>query len=340
MAKKEYTFDEVSRDIRMRKFQPVYLLMGEEPYFIDQLMMLLMNGVLTESEKDFNQMVFYGLDTEASKVIDAARRFPMMAEHQLVVIREAQLMRDLEQLVSYVRQPMPSTILVIEHKYKNVDRRKSLASLIEKNGLIFESKKIPDYRMGAYLTDTLKSRGVKADAKASQMLIDYLGNDLSRLSKELDKLAIVMAEKGLPCITAEMVEQYVGISKEFNNFELLRALIRRDVLKSNRIIRYFGANPKKNPIQLTLAVLFNYFSNLLICYYSKDRSASGLAQELSLRSPKMADDYLQGMRVFPAMKVFGLIGEIRQADARSKGVDNASATDEDILKELVYKILH
>lgn len=143
MAKKEYTFEEISRDIRMRKFQPIYLLMGEEPYFIDELMKLLMNCVLTESEKDFNQLVFYGLDTEASKVIDAARRFPMMAEHQLVVVREAQLMRDLEQLVSYARQPMPSTILVIEHKYKNIDRRKSLASQIEKNGLIFESKKSP-----------------------------------------------------------------------------------------------------------------------------------------------------------------------------------------------------
>ena len=340
MANKEYTFDEIYREIKQRKFVPVYAFMGEEPFFIDKLTELLMNVVLTETERDFNQLVFYGLETDAVSVIDAARRFPMMADYQLIVVREAQLMKNIELLSNYVKMPLNSTILVLNYKYKTLDRRKTLASLIEKKGILFDSKKIPDYKMPAYIGETLKSRGIKADPKATQMLSDCLGNDLSRLDKELDKLSIIMAENGLKSITPEIIEKNVGISKEYNNFELLRAIIQRDVLKSNRIIRYFAQNPKKNPLQVTLSVLFNYFSNLLICYYSKDKSDSGLMQALGLHNVYQVKDYQMGLKNYPPMKVFNLIGDIRTADARSKGFGNVSGSAEDILKELLYKILH
>ena len=340
MAKKEYTFDEIFHDIKQRKFQPVYVFMGEEPFFIDKLTELLMNVVLTESERDFNQLVYYGLETDAATVIDAARRFPMMSDYQLVVVREAQLMKDIELLSNYAKMPFNSTILVLNYKYKTLDRRKTLASLVEKNGILFESKKIPDYKMAAYIGELLKNRGVQVDPKAAQMLSDCLGNDLSRLDKELDKLSIIMAENGLKRITPELVEKNVGISKEYNNFELLKAIIQRDILKSNRIIQHFAQNPKKNPLQVTLAVLFNYFSNLLICYYSKDRSEKGLMQALSLRNAFQVKDYLLGLKNYPPMKVFNLIGDIRTADARSKGVENVSDSNEEIMKELLYKILH
>lgn len=314
--------------------------MGEEPFFIDKLTELLLNVVLTETERDFNQLVFYGLDADASAVVDAARRFPMMAEHQLIVVREAQLMKNIETLSNYVRTPLDSTILVLCYKYKTLDKRKTLASLIEKNGILFESKKIPEYKMPAYIAEHLKASGMQIDSKAAQMLSDCLGNDLSRLEKELDKLSIIMAENGLKCITPELVEVNVGISKEYNNFELLKAIIQRDILKSNRIIQYFAQNPKKNPIQITLAVLFNYFSNLMICFYCKDKSEKGLMQALGLRNAFQIKDYQLGLKSFPPMKVFNLIGDIRTADARSKGVENVSDSQEEIMEELLYRILH
>ena len=310
MAKKEITFEEICRDITARKFQPVYVLMGEEPFFIDQITDLLLKSVLEESERDFNQIILYGADTDAISIINAARRFPMMSEYQLIVVREAQLVRDIELLSSYVKNPLSSTILVINYKYKTLDRRRALAAATDKNGILYESKKIPDYKMPSFITSLMQQRSIGIDPKAAQMLSDFLGNDLNRLNKELDKLAIILAEK---------------------------ALAMKDILKANRIAQYFEKNPKSNPIQMTLPVLFNYFSNLLICYYSKDRSESGLMTALGLRGTYQVKDYLLGMKNYPAMKVFNLISDIRTTDARSKGVENSSATDADLLKEFYIK---
>lgn len=340
MAKKEYTFEEICRNIAERKFQPVYILMGEEPFFIDRITDLLIEKVLDDSERDFNQIILYGADTDAASIINAARRFPMMSEYQLVVVKEAQQIRDIEVLANYVKNPLRSTVLVLNYKYKTLDRRRSLAAATEKNGILFESKKIPDYKMPGFIISLLQQRSVGIDPKAAQMLSDFLGNDLNRLGKELDKLAIILPEKGGKRITPELVEQNIGISKEYNNFELIKALAVKDVLKANRIAQYFEKNPKSNPIQMTLPVLFNYFSNLLICYYTKDRSEAGLMAALGLRGSFQVKDYLLGMRNYSAMKVFNLISDIRMTDARSKGVDNASATDADLLRELLYKILH
>ena len=340
MAKKEISYESICKEIAERKFSPIYVLMGEEPFFIDQITDLLIENVLAEEERDFNQSIFYGADADAVSVINAARRFPMMSEYQLIVVKEAQLMRDIELLSAYVKHPLSSTVLVINYKYKTLDRRKSLAAAVEKNGILFESKKIPDYKMPGFITGLLQQRSLAIDAKAAQMLSDFLGNDLNRLSKELDKLAIVMAQMGSKRVTPELVERNIGISKEYNNFELIKALATKDVLKANRIAQYFEKNPKTNPLQMTLAVLFNYFSNLLIAYYSKDRSEAGLMAALGLRSAFQLKDYQMGMRHYSAMKVFLSIGEIRKADAASKGVDNASASDADLLKELLYKIMH
>ena len=340
MAKKEISYESICKEIAERKFSPIYVLMGEEPFFIDQITDLLIENVLAEEERDFNQSIFYGADADAVSVINAARRFPMMSEYQLIVVKEAQLMRDIELLNAYAKHPLTSTVLVINYKYKTLDRRKSLAAAVEKNGILFESKKIPDYKMPGFITGLLQQRSLAIDAKAAQMLSDFLGNDLNRLSKELDKLAIVMAQMGSKRVTPELVERNIGISKEYNNFELIKALATKDVLKANRIAQYFEKNPKTNPLQMTLAVLFNYFSNLLIAYYSKDRSEAGLMAALGLRSAFQLKDYQMGMRHYSAMKVFLSIGEIRKADAASKGVDNASASDADLLKELLYKIMH
>ena len=284
--------------------------------------------------------MLYGADIDAVTIINAARRFPMMSKYQLIVVREAQLVRDIEVLASYVKKPLMSTVLVLNYKYKTLDRRKSLATATDKVGVLFESKKIPDYKMPAFITSLMQQRSIGIDGKAAQMLADFLGNNLSRLSKELDKLVLLLPENGAKRITPELVEQNVGISKEYNNFELLKAIATKDVLKANRIAQYFEKNPKNNPIQATLPVLFNYFSNLLICYYAKDRSENGLMAALGLRGAFQVKDYVLGMRNYPAMKVFNIIHDIRITDARSKGVDNSSASDAELLKELLYKILH
>lgn len=340
MAKKESTFDDICKEIISGKFYPIYFLMGEEPYFIDKITDLLISRVVPEEQKDFNQIILYGADTDAVSIINAARRFPMMSDYQIVVVREAQLVRDIDLIVNYVKRPLESTILVLNYKYKTLDRRRSLASMVEKTGILYESKKIPDYKITAYISALLQKRSMSVDPKAVQMLSECLGNDLCRLDKELDKLGIIMAEKGLKRVTPELVEKNIGVSREFNNFELIRAISVKDVLKANRIIQYFEKNPKNNPIQMTLPVLFNYFSNLLICYYSKDKSESGLMAALGFRASFQVKDYVAGMRNYSAMKVFNLISDIRTTDAKSKGVENVSITDSDLLRELLYKILH
>ncbi|OAV69592.1 DNA polymerase III subunit delta [Bacteroidales bacterium Barb6XT] len=340
MAKTAHTFESICKDITAKKFKPVYVLMGDEPYFMDQITELIIEHALSDTERDFNQTVMYGADADAAKILNAARRFPMMAERQLVIVREAQLIRDIELLSNYAKKPQSTTVLVINYKYKTLDRRRTLAAAVDANGILFESQKVPDYKMPAFITSFLQGRSVTIDPKAAQMLADFLGNDLSRLVKELDKLSILLPENTPKRITPELVEKNIGISKDFNNFELLKAVTSKDVLKANRIAQYFEKNPKNNPIQATLPVLFNYFSNLLICHYSTDRSESGLTAALGLRNPYQAKDYMAGLRNYTAMKVFNLISDIRTTDARSKGVENTSATDADLLKELLYKMMH
>ncbi|MDR2496379.1 MAG: DNA polymerase III subunit delta [Tannerellaceae bacterium] len=336
MAKKELSFEEICKDVKAKKFVPVYLLMGEEPFFIDQITDLLLENVLNESEKDFNQTILYGAETDAGTIFNAARRFPMMSEYQLVVVREAQDVKNIDILANYAKNPLRSTVLVINYKYKPLDKRKALALNADKMGILFESKKIQDYKMPTFITDLLQKQGIGVDAKSAQMLADFLGNDLCRLNKEIEKLSLLLPETGVRRITPEMIEQNIGISKEYNNFELQRAISVKDILKANRIIKYFEKDPNFRP-HATLTILFAYFSNLLICYYTTNRSDQGLAAALGF---PYINDYKSGMRHFTAMKAFNLIGEIRLANARLNGVGNLSLTESYIMRELLYKILH
>lgn len=341
MAKKEYTFNEICNEIIAKKFHPIYVLMGDEPYFMDRITDLLIEHVLRDDERDFNQMILYGADTKTTDILNAVRRFPMMSDYQLVVVREAQLINNLELLLNYANNPLQSTILVINYKYKTLDRRKTFTAAIEKNGILFDSKKIPDYKIPEFIASIVRQKAIETDGKATQMLADYLGNDLNLLHKELDKLLILLANESKKIITPELIEKNVGISKDYNNFELQSSIANKDVLKTNRIITYFRKNPNNHPITVTLSTLFNYFSNLLICYYSSDKSEKTLMTTLGFRFPIQVKDYLFGLRNYPAMKVFTIIHEIRLADAHSKGIDaTSSLTEGDILRELIYKILH
>jgi DNA polymerase-3 subunit delta len=341
MAKQELTYNDICREIRAGQFRPVYVLMGEEPYFIDRITDLLIEKVLDGADRDFNQLILYGADVKAADVLNAARRFPMMSDYQLVVVREAQLIGDIDQLTNYVKKPLASTVLVINYKYRPLDRRKALAIAVEQNGILFDSKKVPDYKMPEFVTALLQQRAITAQHNVVLMLADFIGNDLELLNRELDKLEILLDGQATKRLTPELVEKNIGISKDFNNFELQSAIARKDIPKANRIIRYFEKNPADHPIQATLPILFNYFSNLMICHYTPDKSEKNLMTTLGFRFPIQIKDYMTGMRNYPAMKVFLLIHEIRMADARSKGVDaTSSLTDGEILKELLYKILH
>ena len=339
MAKQEITCDDILKELRAKQYRPVYYLMGEEPYYIDLIADYITDNILTETEKEFNLTVVYGADVDIATVINAAKRYPMMSEHQVVVVKEAQNIRNMEELSYYLQKPLLSTILVICHKHGVLDRRKKLAAEIEKTGVLFESKKVKDAQLPAFITSYMKRKGIDVEPKATAMLADFVGADLSRLTGELEKLIITLP-KGHTRVTPEQIEKNIGISKDYNNFELRSALVEKDVLKANKIIKYFVENPKTNPIQMTLSLLFGFFSNLMLAYYAPEKSEQGIANMLGLRTPWQAKDYLAAMRRYNGVKTMQIIGEIRYADAKSKGVGNPSLSDGDILRELVFKILH
>ncbi len=339
MAKQEITCDDILKELRAKQYRPVYYLMGEEPYYIDLIADYITDNILTETEKEFNLTVVYGADVDIATVINAAKRYPMMSEHQVVVVKEAQNIRNIEELSYYLQKPLLSTILVICHKHGVLDRRKKLAAEIEKTGVLFESKKVKDAQLPAFITSYMKRKGIDVEPKATAMLADFVGADLSRLTGELEKLIITLP-KGHTRVTPEQIEKNIGISKDYNNFELRSALVEKDVLKANKIIKYFEENPKTNPIQMTLSLLFGFFSNLMLAYYAPEKSEQGIANMLGLRTPWQAKDYLAAMRRYNGVKTMQIIGEIRYADAKSKGVGNPSLSDGDILRELVFKILH
>ena len=339
MAKQEITCDDILKELRAKQYRPVYYLMGEEPYYIDLIADYITDNILTETEKEFNLTVVYGADVDIATVINAAKRYPMMSEHQVVVVKEAQNIRNMEELSYYLQKPLLSTILVICHKHGVLDRRKKLAAEIEKTGVLFESKKVKDAQLPAFITSYMKRKGIDVEPKATAMLADFIGADLSRLTGELEKLIITLP-KGHTRVTPEQKEKNIGISKDYNNFELRSALVEKDVLKANKIIKYFEENPKTNPIQMTLSLLFGFFSNLMLAYYAPEKSEQGIANMLGLRTPWQAKDYLAAMRRYNGVKTMQIIGEIRYADAKSKGVGNPSLSDGDILRELVFKILH
>lgn len=339
MAKQEINCDEILKELRARQYRPIYYLMGDEPYYIDLISDFIANNVLTDAEKEFNLTVVYGADVDIATVINAAKRYPMMSKHQVVIVKEAQAIRNMEELTYYLQKPLNSTILVICHKHGTLDRRKKLAAEVERNGILFESRKIKEAALPLFVASYMKQKRIDVEPKAAAMLADFIGNDLSRLTGELEKLIITLPTNQRR-ITPDQVEKNIGISKDYNNFELRSALVEKDILKANRIIKYFEENPKTNPVQMTLSLLFGFFSNLMLAYYAPEKSEHGIAAMLGLKTPWQAREYLGAMRRYNGVKTMQIIGEIRYADAKSKGVNNPSMTDGDILRELIFKILH
>ena len=339
MAKQEINCDEILKELRARQYRPIYYLMGDEPYYIDLISDFIANNVLTDAEKEFNLTVVYGADVDIATVINAAKRYPMMSKHQVVIVKEAQAIRNMEELTYYLQKPLNSTILVICHKHGTLDKRKKLAAEVERNGILFESKKMKEAALPLFVASYMKQKRIDVEPKAAAMLADFIGNDLSRLTGELEKLIITLPTNQRR-ITPDQVEKNIGISKDYNNFELRSASVEKDILKANRIIKYVEENPKTNPIQMTLSLLFGFFSNLMLAYYAPEKSEHGIAAMLGLKTPWQAREYLGAMRRYNGVKTMQIIGEIRYADAKSKGVNNPSMTDGDILRELIFKILH
>lgn len=338
MAKQTLTADSILGDLRRGAYSPVYFLMGEESYYIDLISDYIQNHVLDEMQREFDQTVLYGKDTDMRMVINAAKRYPMMAPVQVVIVREAQLIKDWDNLVYYLQQPLKSTLLVFCYKYGTPDGRKKWFAMLKERGVVFESPRVRDYEVGAWIKRYAQNKGMAIDEKAVMMLGEFLGTDLSKIANELDKL-LITRPAGTERITPEIIEKNIGISKDYNVFELQAALINRDVLKANRIVRYFAENKKANPLVMVLAQLFNFFSNLMLFHYLPDKSQMTVASELKI-NPYFVKDYQKAAKTFNAWKTMFIISYIRETDARAKGLGNASADEGELLKELVFKILH
>lgn len=323
--------------IKKKETKPVYFLMGEEPYFIDQIANFIEDNVLHEEEKGFNQMVLYGRDVTVDDIVGNAKRFPMMAEKQVIIVKEAQdLSRTIEQLTDYVENPQPTTVLVICYKYKKLDKRKKLHKAISKKGVIFESKRLYENQVGTWIRDTMQARNFYIAPKASQMLVEFLGTDLGKIDNELQKLRLICPEGSN--ITPEIIEENIGISKDFNNFELRKAIGVKDDLKAHRIINYFSQNPKDNPIVMTVTLLFNFFSQLQQYHALGDKSKSNVAKVLKV-NPYFVSDYSTAAQNYSMKKVSKAISYLREADVKSKGVGAANIPQGDLLKELLVKVM-
>lgn len=330
-------FEQIVADLKNKIYYPVYFLQGDEPYFIDYISDYAENNILNEAEKEFDQTVLYGRDVNPGLIIDTARRYPMMSGYQVVIVREAQEIDMIEELQAYVEKPLKSTILILAYKYQKTDKRKSFAKSIEKNGVLFDSMKLYDNQVPAWITSQIRSRGYDIAPRACALLAEYLGSDLARIVNELEKLVINIPAGAT--VSEELIERNIGISKDYNVFELQSALGTRDVLKANRIIAYFAANPKQNPTVVVMTVLYGFFVKLMIYHQLNDKSRNNAASVLSV-NPFFVKDYAEAASNYSLARLRQVIALLRQYDLRVKGVNNASTNDGQLLKELIYKILH
>ena len=331
-------FNQIIGNLRNKTYAPVYFLEGEEPYFMDQISHFILENVLSEEEKGFNQTILYGKDLTIDAIMTYAKRFPMMAERQVVVIREAQNIRNIEELAAYVENPMRSTILVINYKYKTIDKRKKLYKAIQKNGAYMESKHLYDNQLPAWISKYLKEKNLGIDPRAAQMITDFIGSDLQRIVNELDKVTISMVPG--TSIMPEDVEKNIGISKDFNFFELQKALGNKDILKSNQIINYFIDNEKQNSLTAIIGNLVTYFRKILVYHTIENKSDRNLiAQKLGI-NPYFTNDYITAGRNYNLDKAISIISMMREYDLRSKGARGGNTPNGDLLRELAFKILH
>jgi len=325
-------------DIKNGNIKPIYFLMGEEPYYIDKISSYIEDTVLAEEEKGFNQMVLYGRDVTMEDIIGNAKRFPMMAERQVVIVKEAQdLSRTMEKLEAYAKNPQPTTVLVLNYKYKKLDKRKALYKTLKKVGVVYESKKLYENQVSEWIRRVLSPKDYTITPKAAQMLVEFLGTDLSKIDNELNKLQIILP-KGSQ-ITPDHIEENIGISKDFNNFELRKAIGERNVVKVHQIINYFAENPKDNPMVVTVSLLFNFFSQLLHFHGLNDKSPRSVASALKV-NPFFVNEYLTAAKNYPMKKVSAAIATLRDFDVKSKGVGANALPQRDLLKELVVRILN
>lgn len=340
-------FNRLTTNIKRGMFEPVYLLMGEEAYFIDKLADMLADSILTGAERSFNQIVVYGKDGDAGNIINLCRQMPMMGGRMVIIIKEAQQLKKLEMLSAYTASPLASTVLVICHKEKNVDKRTPLYKKTKEKGVVFESVPPRDYEMGAWLNDFSASIGLKLDAKSTVMITDFLGSNLSRIANELEKLKTSVPE-GTSLITADIIEKNIGISKEFNNFELTKAISEKDLAKALRIADYFARNPRDNPFVVTMSAVFTHFQRIFLLNYQRwlsrkqgkpmpsDMELSGI---LKLPNPYFLREYQAAANLYPNPKVFAIFGIIRDFDMKSKGMNAGSADNGELLKEFLLKIM-
>lgn len=332
------TYNEIIQNLEKKIYHPVYVLMGDEPYFIDKISDNIAQNVLTEAERSFNQTVLYGKDTELDTILTTAKRFPMMAANQVVILKEAQNLKGLEDgLLSYVQNPLQSTILVICYKYKSIDKRKKFLKVVADKGIVFESKKIYDNKLAPWIQSYCTEKNYKIHPQATAMLSEYLGTEISKVANELDKLMILIDDGAT--ITPSDIEKNIGISKDFNVFELQNALGEKDVLKANRIINYFGSNPNLNPIPRTIASLYFYFNRILKYQLVQDKSRGNLVRVLGVQ-PFFIDNYIKAAKRYSTKKVVDIIAILREYDMKSKGVGNVSSSIADLQREMIYKILH
>ncbi len=335
---KELTFEEILKDINAHNFKPVYVLMGDEPYFIDRLLDGIVSNALPEEERDFCLTTLYGADTTANAVINMARSFPM-GSRMVVVVKNANELKDIEELSVYLQNPQPTTVLVLVNKNGNFDRRKKFVSRAAAIGVVFESQRVKESQLGGIIATFFRQNGYTADMKSVSLIADSIGSDLTRLYGEMTKLVNSLTAD-VRVITPELVEQHIGISKDFNIYEFQNALIAKDSFKAFRIAKYFDENPKQNPIQVVLPSLFRLFSQLMVAYYSPGKDKNSVAQYLGIQSWQVERNIFPAMRNYSAAKVLSILSVIRDTDEKSKGLGGSKVYNGDLLKQLVFFILH
>ena len=334
------TFDAIMRDLKSGAFSPLYLLMGEESYYIDQISDYIQAHALTPEQQAFDQTVVFGADVNAAQIADLAMQYPMMSPRKVIIVKEAQDLHSFERLERYAEKPQEKTILVICYKNGVLKGKSKLLSAVERNGILFESKKLRDWQLAGYVRAYLAKQKIDIDDKSASMIADHIGADLNRLTSELDKLGIALPEDDRR-VTPEVVEKNIGVSKDFNAFELRSAIVNRDIFKANQIIKYFDNNPKAGTLYALLPLLFNYFQNLMLTYYAPDRNnQQALADFLELRNVWGVKEYMAGARNYSGKKVLQVLEKIRETDAKSKGLDNPNTSPGDLMKELIFFILH
>ena len=333
-----YEFLKIVNDIKAGMIKPIYFLMGEEPYYIDRLSDYIEKNVLTEEEKGFNQTVLYGRDVTVEDIVSAAKRYPMMAERQVIIVKEAQdLVKTIDKFESYASDPVPTTVLVLCYKYKTLDKRKKVTKLFEKSGLVFESKKLYDNQVGQWITRVLQAKKYSIEPKASAMLVEFLGTNLEKINNELEKLQIILPVGST--ISANHIEENIGFSKDFNIFELRKAIGEKNQLKSYKIAQYFSENPKDHPLVMTTGMLFSFFVQLLQYHGLKDKNPKNVAAVLKV-NPFFLKDYDVALRNYPMKKVSKIVTLLREIDVKSKGVGANALPQHELLKEMLVGIFN